>query len=167
MSATGPTSIAVIAEALSRKSRWNAGIVHAFARDSLLPLRVSSLGADGFPQVTSLWFRLEAGRFLCCTQRGSLLARNVVRDGRVGFELAVNEPPYLGISGSADACLLDDDPAPLLTALADHYLGERDAPLRDWLLSRVATEVVVALTPRRITSWDFRGRMSAPRQQGG
>jgi hypothetical protein len=162
MSATGPTSIAAIAAALSPRSRWNAGIVHAFARDSLLPLRVSSLDADGYPQVTSLWFRLEAGRFLCCTQRGSLLARNVARDGRVGFELAVNEPPYHGISGRAEACLSDDDPAPLLAALADHYLAGRDPALREWLLSRVATEVVVALTPRRITSWDFRGRMSAP-----
>ncbi|MCP5199688.1 MAG: pyridoxamine 5'-phosphate oxidase family protein [Gammaproteobacteria bacterium] len=162
MSAPSPTSIAAIAAVLSPKSRWNAGVVHAFARDSQLPLRVSSLGAHGFPNVTSLWFRLEAGRFLCCTQRGAVLARDVARDGRVGFELAVNEPPYYGIRGQAEARLLDDDPAPLLAALAEHYLEGRDRALREWLLSRTATEVVVALTPHRITSWDFRGRMSAP-----
>jgi len=49
----------------------------------------------------------------------------------------------------------------VLEQLADRYLEGRDRRLRQWLLSRVQTEVILRITPRRVTSWDFQRRMSA------
>ena len=147
---------------LSPKSRWSAEQTVAFLRDSCFPLRVSSVSAKGYPHITSLWFRFIAGRFWCCTQQRAVVCRQVLRDPRVGFEVAVNDPPYFGVRGQGDAEIVQADATELLNELCDRYLGDSNARLKAWLLSRIATEAMIAITPRRLTSWDFRRRMSAP-----
>ena len=96
---------------------------------------------------------------MCCTQRQSLVCGQVGRNPRVGFEVAVNEPPYCGVSGQGEAKILSVDPTELLNDLTGRYLQSRDAALKAWLLSRIATEVVVEITPHKLTTWDFRCRM--------
>jgi hypothetical protein len=90
-----------------------------------------------------------------------VVCKQVQRDRRVGFEVAVNEPPYCGVSGQGEAKILSDDPTELLDGLTDRYLENRDAPLKAWLLSRIATEAIIEVTPIRMTTWDFRRRMTA------
>lgn len=156
------SSVGYLAHILSPKSKWTADGTLAFLRDSRLPLRISSLSADGFPHITSLWFQFHGGRFLCCTQQQSVVCTQVGRAPRVGFEVAVNEPPYYGVSGQGEARILEGDVATLLNGLIDRYLQGRDERLKAWLLSRIATEAIIEITPRRITSWDFRHRMTGP-----
>jgi hypothetical protein len=151
---------AALAAALSRRSAWDAGRVAAFLHETRLPLRLATLDADGFPHVTSLWTLLADGALWCCTQRSALVCRHLARESRVGFEYAVGDPPYRGVSGQGRAALADGDAAALLGRLADRYLEDRDPGLRRWLLSRVATEVIVRIEPLRLTSWDFGRRMS-------
>ncbi len=150
------------AHVLSPKSKWTTDETFAFLHGSRLPLRISSLSADGFPHITSLWFQFHMGRFLCCTQQRSVVCTHLRRVPRVGFEVAVNEPPYHGISGQGEARIVEGDTGKLLNDLIDHYLEGRDARLKAWLLSRIATESIIEITPRRLTSWDFRRRMTAP-----
>ena len=158
-----PTSEFVsISRVLSPKSSWTAEQTVAFLRDSCLPLRVSSVSVKGYPHITSLWFRFSAGRIWCCTQQRAVICRQILRDRRVGFEVAVNTPPYFGVRGQGDAEIVKDDATGLLNELCDRYLGDSNARLKAWLLSRIATEAIIAITPRRLTSWDFRRRMSAP-----
>jgi nitroimidazol reductase NimA-like FMN-containing flavoprotein (pyridoxamine 5'-phosphate oxidase superfamily) len=154
------TSLETLARVLSPKSKWGADATLAFLRENRLPLRVSSIDSGGFPHITSLWFRFSDGRFLCCTQQRAVVCRQLRRNPCAGFEVAVNAPPYYGLSGQGTAKILDDDATELLNGLVEHYLEGRDAPLRAWLLSRIATEVIIEITPQRITSWDFRNRMS-------
>lgn len=154
-------SVERIASVLSAKSAWPADEAVAFLTDSLLPLRLSTLDRDGFPHITSLWFFLRNGRLLCCTQEQSLVCRHLRRDPRVGFEVAVNEPPYFGVSGRGEARIVGGDPTELLGDLMHHYLRERDAKLKAWLLSRIATEVTIEVSPSHLTSWDFRARMTS------
>lgn len=153
-------SIERIAPVLSAKSAWKAEAAVAFLSASYLPVRLSALDSDGFPHITSLWFRFHGGRFLCCTQEQSLVCRHLRRDPRVGFEVAVNEPPYFGVSGRGEARIVEGDATELLTELMRHYLNERDAKLKSWLLSRITTEVTIEVSPLRLTSWDFRSRMT-------
>jgi nitroimidazol reductase NimA-like FMN-containing flavoprotein (pyridoxamine 5'-phosphate oxidase superfamily) len=155
------SSIERVANVLSPKSKMTADAALAFLLDSRAPLRLSSLNTKGFPQITSLWFSFHGGRFLCCSQRQSVVCKQVQRDRRVGFEVAVNEPPYCGVSGQGEAKILSDDPTELLDGLTDRYLENRDAPLKAWLLSRIATEAIIEVTPIRMTTWDFRRRMTA------
>lgn len=146
---------------LSPKSAWRAPQAAAFLAECRLPLRLSTVDERGFPHITSLWFQYANGRFLCCTQRSAVVCRHLVRNARVGFEVAVCAPPYHGLSGQGEAAIVHFNAAPLLTTLIEHYLQGRDPPLRQWLLSRLATEVVIEIVPRRLTSWDFRRRMSS------
>ena len=124
---------------LSPKSKWSAEQVAAFLSESRLPVRLSSVGPSGFPHITSLWFMYREGCFLCCTQQEAVVCRNIRREPRVGFEIAVNEPPYYGVSGQGEARVVDADATDLLNDLADQYLEGRDAPLRAWLLSRAVS----------------------------
>ena len=149
-----------IAAALSAKSAWPVVSVLAFLDEARLPLRLATRDAAGYPHITSLWFLHEAGRLFCCTQSSALVARHIARCAQVGFELAVNEPPYHGLTGHGDACLVERDAEALLERLIARYLEDRNPRLRGWLLSRVATEVVIEITPRPLTTWDFRARMS-------
>lgn len=151
-----------LAAILSPKSAWNIARVTEFLHSAQLPLRVATVDGNGFPRLTSLWFRYAAGRIFCCTQQDAVIARHLRHNARVGFELAVNQPPYYGLSGHGEAAIVTQDARAWLEQMVEHYLEGRDPGLRKWLLSRIATEVVIEITPRRITSWDFRRRMSSP-----
>jgi len=152
---------AALAAVLSPKSAWNAAQAVEFLDATRVPLRLSTLDAEGFPHITSLWSLYVDGHWLCCTQRSALACQHLRRNPRVGFEVAVCAPPYRGLSGQGEASVLDEDATALLEQLADRFLEGRDRRLRQWLLSRVSTEVIIRITPRRVTSWDFRRRMSA------
>ena len=145
---------------LSPKSRWQVAEIEDFATHAQLPLRVSSISDEGFPHITSLWFHYAGGRFFCCTQRSAQVSLHLRRNPRVGFELAVNAPPYRGLSGVGMARVLEEDASALLETLAVRYLEGRDHKLKAWLMSRLATEVILEITPQRLTSWDFSRRMT-------
>lgn len=153
--------VAALAAVLSPKSAWNAAQAIEFLDATRAPLRLSTLDAEGFPHITSLWSLYVDGHWLCCTQRSALACQHLRRNPRVGFEIAVCAPPYRGLSGQGEASVLDEDATALLEQLADRFLEGRDRRLRQWLLSRVSTEVIIRITPRRVTSWDFQRRMSA------
>lgn len=153
--------VAAVGAFLSRRSAWKAPGIVDFLHRTRLPLRLSTIDGAGYPHVTSLWTLLDDGALWCCTQRSALLCRHLAREARVGFEYAVSEPPYRGLSGQGSAAIFDGDAAAMLARLADRYLGDRDPGLRRWLLSRAATEAIVRIVPLRMTSWDFGRRMSA------
>ncbi len=151
----------LLAAVLSPKSAWTAAQAARFLHDSREPMRLSTVDDDGYPHVTSLWYLPVDGELLCCTQGSAVLCRHLRHNPRVGFEVAVSAPPYRGLSGQAQAAIVERAAAPLLKDLMDRYLDGRDERLRRWLLSRIDTEVVIALRLRRVTSWDFGRRMSA------
>jgi hypothetical protein len=153
--------VAALAAVLSPKSAWNAAQAVEFLEATRVPLRLSTLDAEGYPHITSLWSLYVDGHWLCCTQRSALACQHLRRNPRVGFEIAVCAPPYRGLSGQGEGQVLEEDATTLLGQLADRFLEGRDRRLRQWLLSRVSTEVIIRITPRRVTSWDFQRRMSA------
>jgi PPOX class probable F420-dependent enzyme len=55
---------------------------------------LSTLMADGSPQIAPVWVGREGDRILIATGEGSLKARNTGRDGRVGLSLLDFANPY-------------------------------------------------------------------------
>ena len=145
---------------VSAKSQWDIKTIERFLSKARQPLRLATTNGSGFPQITSLWFAFNADALWCCTQQHSLVAKHIARDERVGFEIAVNDPPYLGVSGFGRAELLREDATDLLKSLTSRHLSEGDTALKQWLMSRVATEVIIKVVPEHIPSWDFSGRMA-------
>ena len=139
---------------------WSAEAIEQHLRDTVVPIRLASLGPDGFPLVLSLWFLYEDGALWCATQRSARLVQRLRRDARCGFEVAADQAPYRGVRGRAEATLDDARGAELLPRLIRRYLGATDAPLASWLLARAESEIALRLGRLRVSSWDFSKRMA-------
>lgn len=140
-----------------RSGPWSETEVRTFLTASVIPVRLASMGT--FPMVQSLWFLPDGLELWCATQADSVLARRLRADGRCGFEVSADEPPYRGVRGSGQATLLPDAAADILPRLIDRYAVADDSPLATWLLSRIDTEVAVRISPRTLASWDYSPRM--------
>ena len=132
-----------------------------YLRDTVVPLRLACTTSTGWPLVLSLWYLYRDGALWCATSPRALILRHLEHDGRCGFEVAPNEPPYRGVRGQAQAALIRGAGGGLLEQLIQRYLGTTDSPLARQLLSRAAEEVAIRLTPTRLSSWDYRRRMTS------
>jgi hypothetical protein len=138
---------------------WSRGRVHEHLDRFTGPVRLSFLDEDGYPRVVSVWFTRMDDSLRCATQEDSMLARRVGRDGRVGFEVAGDQPPYQGVRGWGTATIEPEDGPVVLEALLDRFVDEGD-PLASWLRSRSDTEVALTIRPATWVTWDYSGRMS-------
>lgn len=141
------------------KGPWSGDQVAAFLAEERSPLRLAINSTGGFPLVVSLWFRADGDSLWCATHETALVAKRLGGDGRVGFEVSVNDPPYVGVRGQGRVELLGEEGRPQLEALIDRYLGDRDSDLAQWLLSRADGELALRIRPEWMVSWDFRDRM--------
>jgi PPOX class probable F420-dependent enzyme len=57
-------------------------------------VHVATLMGDGAPHSVAMWGGLEGDRIAVYTQKGSLKARNLERDGRVAISVTGHENPY-------------------------------------------------------------------------
>jgi Pyridoxamine 5'-phosphate oxidase len=142
---------------LIRSGPWSEAEVRSFLAATVIPVRLASMGT--FPMVQSLWFLPDGLDLWCATQSDSVLARRLRADGRCGFEVSADEPPYRGVRGTGHATLLPDAAAETLPRLIERYEVADDSPLATWLLSRIDTEVAVQVSPRALASWDYSPRM--------
>ena len=141
------------------KGPWSQAQIDDYLSHTRFPLRLACLAADGFPRVVSLWYRYCDGQFYCVSQRSSKLIGLLRENGRVGFEVSPNEPPYCGVRGQGLARLSVLGGGSELEHLLDRYLGDENSELGNWLLSRSAQEMVISVDPVRLFSWDYRERM--------
>ena len=144
----------------SLRGPWNQRQIDDYLSASSFPVRLSCVGADGFPRIASLWYHYEAGQMLCVTHCRSTIAKLLQGDDLVGFEVSPNEPPYHGVRGQGRATLYPLGEAKLLEGLLEHYLGNMESSLATWLLKRSDEELVVNIVPTRLYSWDYRDRMA-------
>lgn len=131
-----------------------------FDLDSIdIPLRLALLDDQGAPRIVSLWFLHSEGRLFCATHRRAWIVDRLRRNPQVGFEISTNRPPYRGLRGTGSAVVEALGDRPLLQQLTDRYLRQSNRELASWLLSRRDDEVVIEITPDRVSQWDFSDRM--------
>lgn len=131
----------------------------AFLDKALIPLRIAVNDHSGFPLIVSLWFYFEDGQFWCATHCDSHLVKSLRSYPKVGFEVASNVPPYIGVRGSGVATLDAAAGLPVLERLLKRYHIKPESRLARWLLSRRDDEVAVCIRPTRMSRWDYRQRM--------
>ena len=141
------------------KGPWSQVEIHEFLSGALIPLRLSTVGADGYPRVVSLWFCLSEGNLLAVSHRDAPLVALLREHPKIGFEVAPNEPPYYGVRGQGLAELSAEGAAATLEQLIERYLAGSNSQLARWLMSRADEELLVRITPQRLFSWDYRTRM--------
>ncbi len=142
------------------KGPWSERQIDEFLTGATFPLRLATVGKDGFPRVVSVWYIADGLTLQCVSHRDSQLVKLLSGNDRVGFEVAPNEPPYHGVRGQGNATLVPLGERDTLDSLIDRYLGGRESTVANWLLSRREEEMLIQIAPTRLFSWDYRERMS-------
>ena len=145
---------------ISGKSDWSQTQIAEFLTQSLIPIRLSIQDGD-FPSICSVWYAFDEadGAIICVTHKRSQLAKLVAKSPRCGFEVASNQPPYRGVRGKALIELRPGAAIESLPSLIERYLGNTNAPLGKWLMSRIDDEVELRLSPVWLSAWDYGRRM--------
>jgi PPOX class probable F420-dependent enzyme len=110
-----------------------------------LLMRLATLGADGYPQVTPVWFMQDSGKLYASTEKERTKHRNMLRDPRVGASIDADHP-YRGISVKGIARLREDDIEVRVRQIVARYVSpvELDA-LVSWLFK--GPRVLIEITP--------------------
>ncbi|MCB1616812.1 MAG: pyridoxamine 5'-phosphate oxidase family protein [Pseudomonadales bacterium] len=142
------------------KNRLSNEEMDAFLESACIPLRIACNDHSGFPLIVSVWFYYLEGKFWCASHSSAHLVKSLRSYPKVGFEVATNDPPYLGVRGYGLATVDSLKGEEVLCALLKRYGIREESALARWLKSRSDSEVAVCISPKRITSWDYRKRMS-------
>ena len=139
---------------------------------SQLKVQVASIGADGAPHLTTLFYVVHDGRIAFWTYRSSQKVRNLERDPRITclvetgtdyFELA-----GVSLQGTAEVvCDVErvrEIGTRVVTAMAGGAdLGELGAELVE---KQVGKRVGIVVTPAKVASWDHSKMAGFPRYGG-
>lgn len=132
--------------------------LRAFLQRPGLLMRLGTLGRDGFPQVTPVWYVFEDDLFYVTTASDRVKTRNMLAHPQVGFAIDSDVKPYQGVSVWGQARLVAEGEAarPLTRRIAARYVPpERLDAMMDTLMQ--APRVVFAIEPLRLAamgSWE-------------
>ena len=99
-----------------------------------------TLGPDGAPQATVVWFLWEDGRLLVNSRAGRVKARNLARDPRVALTVVDGADPYrsLHLQGRVVRTVTGAAARDDIDRLSRHYTGEPfrvDEPRVSWWIA--------------------------------
>jgi PPOX class probable F420-dependent enzyme len=108
---------------------------------------LSTLNADGSPQVTPVWVDYDGANLMVNTARGRVKARNLEREPRVALSIADPENPYryLGIQVRVTG-MTEAGADAHIDKMAKKYLGKDTYPWRNPSEKRV----IVTITPEKV-----------------
>lgn len=140
--------------------RMSAAEVAAFL-DATQTISVATLGRDGSPHLTALWFARDGDTLLFETYGRSQKVVNLRRDPRVAVlaEAGTSYPELHGVSINGRAEIVENEPR--LSALMRKIVARTggasdDATLDQHVAAMVRKRVVVVVRPERTVSWDHR-----------
>ena len=145
---------------VSKSSAWDQSGIFSFLNENTIPIRLAVI-QDKHPLICSVWFSADPETLVisCVSHRKSQLVKSLMADPRVGFEIALNDPPYKGVRGKGNAKLTQENVSNSLQEVIVRFLGSTNSNLARWLLGRAEEEYVIKITPSWITSWDYSERM--------
>ena len=138
-----------------------------------LKVQVASVGADGFPHLTTLFYVLHEGRIAFWTYASSQKVKNLERDDRISclVESGTDYFELMGVSirGTAELVRDQDRIREIGTAVTRAMTGGADLGDlgRDIVEGQVRKRVGVLVTPTKVASWDHRKMTALPGQPEG
>jgi PPOX class probable F420-dependent enzyme len=108
---------------------------------------LSTLNADGSPQVTPVWVDFDGTNVVINTARGRVKTKNLEREPRVALSIADPENPYryLGIQGRV-VDMTENGGDAHIDKMAKKYLGKDTYPFR----SPGEKRVIVKIAPDKV-----------------
>jgi PPOX class probable F420-dependent enzyme len=134
--------------------------------DSARSLIVATIGKDGAPHQTVLWFRRHEGALLFETYGSSQKVVNLRRDPRVSALCEAGETygELRGVSIQGKAEIVDSGPRleQLMRLIVDRNApGQDPETLAAHVAAMIRKRVVVVVHPEKVISWDHR-KLAAP-----
>ena len=108
---------------------------------------LSTLNADGSPQVTPVWVDFDGTNVVINTARGRVKTKNLEREPRVALSIADPENPYryLGIQGRV-VDMTENGGDAHIDKMAKKYLGKDSYPFR----APGEKRVIVKIAPDKV-----------------
>ena len=116
-----------------------------------------TLGADGTPVPTPIWYLFRDGRFYFRTASDAVKAENVRRDPRVSICVQDERPPYRAVVAYG-AAQLEEQHTWIDHEIPRHYLGLVGAMGYERTARQAieqGPEVTLVVRPERWTTFDF------------
>jgi 2-phospho-L-lactate guanylyltransferase len=129
----------------------------AFLHEPGLLMRLGTVGSDGYPQVTPIWYLYEDEQFWISTASDRIKARNMLARPQVGFAIDSDQMPYRGLSARGEARLTAEGEAarPLTRRIVARYVAaDRVEAMVETLMQ--APRVIFAIDAPRVVkmgSW--------------
>lgn len=124
-------------------------------------LQLATLGKDGAPHLTTVWYAMHDGAFLFETYGKSQKVVNMRRDPRVALllEAGTEYAELRGVSMQGRAEIVEENPerTRLMTVLVDHHFPGQAPDALAAMAARMAEKrVVISVRPDKVISWDHR-----------
>jgi len=122
-------------------------------------LQVATIGRDGAPHLTTVWFGIRDGKILFETYGKSQKVLNLRRDNRIAV-LAEDGATYdklRGVSINGSAEVIDENPRlteDMRFLVQVHFKGQSAEQLDRTAEQMAQKRVVIAVTPEKVMSWD-------------
>jgi PPOX class probable F420-dependent enzyme len=122
-------------------------------------LQVATIGKDGAPHLTTVWFGIRDGKILFETYGKSQKVVNLARDNRIAL-LAEDGHTYdklRGVSINGSAEIIDKNPRlteDMRFLVQVHFKGQSEEQLDKTAEQMAMKRIVVAVTPEKVMSWD-------------
>src|SRR6266511_1185285 len=129
---------------------------------SKLNIQIATIDEEGYPMIQPTWFFYDndSGKIYIGTAKMTKKVQNIQRNpNKVYFSIAEENYPYKGTKGRAVARISEDIQKNLsiIEKINLKYLGTLEHPLAKRLTesTRNGIEVVIEITPKFFSAWDF------------
>jgi PPOX class probable F420-dependent enzyme len=126
---------------------------HEFVARGVHTGKFSTIGADGAPHITPVWYVFDGEAFLFTAGGGTAKVRNLRRDPRAAICVDEEAPPYAYVEVCGDVTLSEDldELVDVATRAGARYAGPERAE-EFGKRNGVPGEVVVRLHPRKVVA---------------
>ncbi|MBV9667762.1 MAG: pyridoxamine 5'-phosphate oxidase family protein [Nitrososphaeraceae archaeon] len=130
--------------------------------ESRLNMQIATIDEEGYPMIQPTWFLYDnkESKIYTATQKMAKKVQNIRRNpDKIYFSIDDENHPYKGVKGRGIATISEEiqKNLPIVEKINIKYLGTLEHPLAKMILenTRSGTEVVIEITPRFFSAWDF------------
>jgi len=130
--------------------------------ESKLNMQLATLDEEGYPMIQPIWFLYDkaSNKIYTGTQKTPKKVQNIRKNpDKIYFSIDDDNFPYKGVKGRGVARVLESaqENLPIVERINIEYLGTLEHPLAKMLMdnTRNETEVVIEITPKFFSAWDF------------
>jgi nitroimidazol reductase NimA-like FMN-containing flavoprotein (pyridoxamine 5'-phosphate oxidase superfamily) len=127
-----------------------------------LNIQIATIDEEGYPIIQPIWFLYdkESDRIYTVSQKMTKKVQNIRRNpDKIYFSIDDENYPYKGVKGRGVARISEDTQrnSLIMEKINIKYLGTLEHPLAKMLMehTRNGIEVVIEITPKFFSAWDF------------